>query len=228
MPAEVAAVSSAPATAHLSGRDPFLKESPAKIMTKSIRAAKSATSVHVRGTIVEAGETWRIDARLRKTQGTVRIIMSKSGTIEIIRYDKALFLRGDAKFWKVSLKEQAKKDPRGTAVAMRAFVGKWIQFQGKSPDLKAMVQAASLGSWVSDLEKFRATKRVAGKAVGAMPTVGLAGTAGSQREVVYVAARGVPYPMSEVANNKSCMVTYTEWNKPVRIAKPKPVAVIPL
>ena len=109
-----------------------------------------------------------------------------------------------------------------TAAQAKVLAGRWIGLKG-GPAAKGLLQATSLGYWTSDLGTLKPTKRVAGKVVAKLPTVGLKAAG----VTIYVAAKGKPFPLlvadsTDVRN----VMRFTEWNKRVTFKAPKPFMVI--
>lgn len=221
VPAAVSAVSSGQAAAHLSGRDPFPKKSPAAIQALSLKAAKAAKSVRLVATVNDGTQVIKIDAVMTKTASKGRMVMSAVGTVDLIQYGKVLYLRGDAKFWATATKDDAE-----AAKAAPLLVGKWIQYGGNDAETKQMKDLITLGSWTKILGEFHPAKRVAGKKVAGKATVGLIDTTGKDGGIEYVAAAGAPYPLLMTANDKSLTLSFSDWNKSVKIAKPKGAIVV--
>lgn len=223
-PAVPAVASSDRATGHLSGKDPLAKLTPAKILAKSVAAAKSAKTFRARATgKTEEGEAITIEATVTKTAGQVRVVTGKSGTYTAVRYGKDIFLVGDVAYWMENLADGDDKEPTAKALA-----GKWIQYTGNSAFLTELRKESSYAYWIGDLGTFQPSKRVKGKVVKGKATVGLADDAGADGYTFYVAASGVPYPMMVEANDKSDTTVFSDWNRPIKVSKPKPAIVLPI
>lgn len=222
-PAPSATVSSGATAAHLSGRDPFPKLTPAQILAKSAASAKAAKTVRSRTVMKIGGTTFTVDAVLTRTAGQAKVIRSTGGNYTVVRYGKALYLMGDLKFW-VKVANSNKENP---AFAPK-IAGKWVQLTGSGGALQDLVEMTSLSSLTKDVAGFKATKRVAGTKVRGNATVGLSGTTDGTPAVLYVAATGVPYPLLMVANDRSLSTTYSDWNRTMKIGKPKPVINLPV
>lgn len=74
------------------------KLTPAKIESKARKAAKSAHAVHLSGTLVSKGRSYKLDMRLKEEGGTGQV-STKDATFELLRVGKELYLKADADFW---------------------------------------------------------------------------------------------------------------------------------
>ncbi|MBH5336851.1 hypothetical protein IHE55_19590 [Streptomyces pactum] len=70
----------------------------AKIETKARKAALGARAVHLSGTVVSQGRSYRLDMRLKEDGGTGQV-STKDATFELLRVGEDLYLKADADFW---------------------------------------------------------------------------------------------------------------------------------
>ncbi|MGW1071297.1 hypothetical protein [Streptomyces sp. NPDC002537] len=70
----------------------------AKIQDKARTAARGANAVHLSGSVVSQGRTYKIDMRLKKDGGTGRV-SSDAAAFELLRVGDELYLKAPAAFW---------------------------------------------------------------------------------------------------------------------------------
>ncbi|MFH8365743.1 hypothetical protein [Streptomyces sp. NPDC018031] len=74
------------------------KLSAAKIEDKARKAAEGARAVHLSGTLVSKGRSYKLDMRLKEDGGSGQV-STKDATFELLRVGKELYLKADADFW---------------------------------------------------------------------------------------------------------------------------------
>ncbi|MFI1799110.1 hypothetical protein ACH427_17415 [Streptomyces sp. NPDC020379] len=70
----------------------------AKIQDQATAAARGADAVHLSGSVVSQGRTYRIDMRLKKDGGTGQVATG-AGAFELLRVGDELYLKAPAAFW---------------------------------------------------------------------------------------------------------------------------------
>jgi hypothetical protein len=200
----------------LAAVDPFQGQSPEKIKAEMISVARSATSVRIKTSLKERGETVDMDAVISGCQGKIRIASSRKGTEQIIRNGDDLYISGDKKAWVVSGK---------TTVQASALVGKWVKLTVKDPGHAYARDLTWATSWADSLTRFKPTKRLIDSTIGTTKAVGLYG-AGGEGGKLYLAATGKPFPLSMVSNDGSVQVSFSHWNEAAPIDIPSSDAVV--
>lgn len=74
------------------------KLSAEKIQAKTTQAARSADAVHLSGSVVSNGRTYKLDMRLKADGGTGSVT-TQDTTFRLLRVGEHLFLKADADFW---------------------------------------------------------------------------------------------------------------------------------
>lgn len=87
---------------------------PATITAKAAAAAQAATAVHLAGSVISNGRTYRLDMRLR-ANGGVGEVTSQGSTFQLLRVDSALYLKANADFYASS----GSKDAQAAAGELR-------------------------------------------------------------------------------------------------------------
>lgn len=176
-------------------------------------AARSASAVHVHGTIVLRGVPLTLDLRLVRNVGAVGEMGLKGGTVKLVRVGPTVYMNGDGAFW------TAYGGPRVAGV----YSNRWLKVPTSSQQIAPFVQLTDLdklfGGTIGShgrIEKGGATT-YAGHEVIALGETGNAGG------TLYVAATGKPYPVAVVSpgGGKEGSVAFDDWNKSVSISAPK-------
>lgn len=87
-----------------SGEDPdagtngVAKLTAPKIQSRTVKAAQGAGAVHLSGTVVSSGHSYKIDMRL-KDEGGTGSVTTGGRTFQLLRVKEHLFLKADADFW---------------------------------------------------------------------------------------------------------------------------------
>jgi hypothetical protein len=209
---------SAAHSAAYSATAPFPGKSPAAVLTLSLAAGRKASGVHVKGVVSLDGEVDRVDLVITKAAAKGTFSSTASGSFTLLRIGSTVYLNGDSTFWTTS----------ADAATAKALVGKWVKVTGNDANSKDTRALTTLGYWMSDLASFKVTKRVAGKAVRRLPTVGLLDPR-ADKGTIFVATRGKPYPLLVVSPDAKSSLAFYDWNKRVKIAAPpaKLVVVLP-
>ena len=199
-----------PAAAPTTGRVPFRGWSAKRIKDRAASNARNARSVHVKGSGVGQDETYKWDGVFTKTSGKLSLTSTRQGTLDLVRVGNRLFVAGDEKMWTTW---GAKPDVAAVAA------GKWVEILGNSANTQKIRSFVTMGQWTGLLSGFKPAKRVAGKKVGGQVTIGLY-EPGVGGEVLYVNPTGRTFPVMAESNDKTAVVSYSEWNRSVRIAVP--------
>ena len=192
---------------------PFPGKTPAAVLALSVKAAKAASSFHLHGVAVDTTGTTTMDLVIGKL-GARGSITDSSGTLQLLRVKKTVYLKAGAKYWTVN---------GSTPAQAKLIAGKWIGVKGNGPDLKELLALTSSSYWTAQLATLKPTARVAGKVVAKLPTIGLKATDGT----IYVATKGKPYPLllTDPADARN-IVSFTQWNAKVTFKAPKALMVI--
>lgn len=83
--------------------DAFAAEPVAKIVSSSIADMKAATSLHMKGTVSNAGQQAAIDLSLDRSGNCVGSLGMGGATTEVLRVDGTEYLKGDDAFWKATV-----------------------------------------------------------------------------------------------------------------------------
>lgn len=185
-------------------------KSPIEIISAAKTAADSANSVHVAGSIVNAGTTIALDMELlRGTGGRGRL--SQDGlSFELIEVGGSVYIKGSPAFY----------SHFAGGAAAQLLQGKWLKAPANTGSF------ATLGS-LTDLRKLLdstlsshgtlakgSTSTIEGQEAVGVKDLSRGGT-------LYVATTGKPFPLQITKSGSGGgKVTFSHWNAPVTVTAP--------
>jgi hypothetical protein len=185
-------------------------KSAAAIFSDAKHAAVAAKSVHVVGSLTDAGKPLALDLVLAHGKG--KGTMAESGlSFQIVRIGNAAYIKGSDAF----LRQFA------GAAAAQLFHDKWL----KGPVASGAL--ASLAPLTDIVKLFNGAFGTHGKLskVGETTYKGQKVVAikdASDDSTLYIAAAGTPYPVGATQGGKSKgSITFDHWNESVSIDAPK-------
>ncbi len=183
----------------------------AQVVADAKAAALAAKSVHVAGSITDAGQPLTLDLDLARDKGG-KGTMSESGlAFEIIRVGDRAYIRGSDAF----LKKFA------GAAGAQLLHGKWLQGSATSGDLSALAPLTDIGKLMNGALGGHGKLRNAGETQYKGQKV-VAIEDRTKNGTLYVAATGTPYPVAIVGDKSQAgTVTFDNWNESVSIVAPK-------
>ncbi|HEX4701581.1 MAG TPA: hypothetical protein VH352_05575, partial [Pseudonocardiaceae bacterium] len=207
------------ATACAGQSTPAAPLDPAAVLPAIKSATQSATAVHVKGTIVDHGNTTSLDVQLNR-DGSASGTVAESGTsLTMIVVRKVVYLKFTAALMKAN-----GVDPAGPAGAL--LLNKWVSSESKVlsgtglvAGVKPLVDYTTFTTTL--LNNLGTATAKAGKAdvVDGVPVTAYALTDGT---TVDIAAASPHYMirLAPPASQASGTADFTGWNMPVAIAPP--------
>lgn len=194
-----------------SGSSGEASKSVSEILADARQAALSAESVHISGTIHDAGQTIGLDLTLGKGDGggTMTIQGSK---VDVIRVGNTAYLRAGAPFY---------QQVGAGAAAGRLLAGKWLKLPTSTPNFRQLVELTDLHAFVSQALKPNGTVTKGDeKSVDGQKAIELKSSKGGS---LLVATTGTPYPLEFVGGNgtSSGTVKLTDWGTAKAPGAPK-------
>ncbi len=197
------------------------KLSAKEILDTSLAAANAASSVTVKGSFTEGGETIALDLQLG-TDATKGSITAEGVTVEIR-------VTGGKSYFKLSAQDFATiagqgEDPEVTEAISSLLGDKWIVLSAdeQSDGLGDLGQLGQKDSLLREIFESdgELTVEGTGYAVGA-PVVFLEDS--EESGTIAIQTVGEPYPVQIMAKEASGVITFTEWNAPVVVGAPADV-----
>lgn len=186
-----------------------------QIVSKSQTAAKAASSVHVKGTVVSQGESVTIDMRLKKGVGAKGTVAVGNSPVEILRIGDAAYLKASKEFW-----TQVANAAVGAQLA-----DKYVKGSTKDSTFSSFVSFTDLNAMFDSIFDTSSTSltKVDGKTIGGRKTVGVKDPDPQSGGILYVATTGKPYPMliqSDTTSADKGSVSFDEWDQDVTLTTP--------
>jgi hypothetical protein len=184
-------------------------KTPDQILEATKAAASTATSVHIKGSIVSAGKPVSLDMELLAGKGGKGTISQEGFTIQLVQTGGAVYINGSAAFY---------QHVSGSAAAT-LLQGKWLKAPANSGELASLAELTDLSKLIDaalanhgTLSKGSTTTIEGTKAVTLHDNRG--GT-------LYVAATGKPYPLEIAKSGKEGgRVVFNRWDEPVTLEAP--------
>lgn len=190
------------------------KLSADKIQSRTRTAAKSASSVHLSGTVVSGGGTYTLDMRL-KGDGGSGSVTSKNGTFRLLRVGEHLFLKADAAFW-------SRQDGSGSGDGSAAgkLDGKYVKVPSGDPAYQRFSGFTDKDVLLDGLLTLHGTLTTDGHhEQGGVRTIRIAGDKGAGGSLD-VSLEGSPYPLLLVRAGNAGTLRLSEWGKDFTLAEP--------
>ncbi|MFK8910914.1 hypothetical protein [Streptomyces sp. YS-3] len=224
-------------TASATPADPFAGMTPDAIAEKAVGVTKAAKTVKVAGAGVSDGQHMSLEVtvtRLGNCSGSVHV---KDGTARILKADpKAYYMQADEKFYRAMAKEDG--TPKKEADAMVELLkGRWMKLPTEAPSKSRkrhgkgsdddMGQFCVLSELVSGMDDDKSDRtgmtKGADTVVAGVPAVTLTKKKSDGSAVtMYVAKRGPAHllKVAETGGTEPGTVTFSDYDKPVRITAP--------
>ncbi|MFI5663072.1 hypothetical protein [Streptomyces sp. NPDC051684] len=201
---------------------PFAGKSADRIAADAVKATRQADSMHVKGTTQQkTGGQVTVDLTVdqrKNCEGTVKM----AGTTADVRHlDGTLYLRGDEKYWKATLKQQP-----GAAKLVPKLKDKWVKTPADDSMTQGMCDKQGLvASMDEDKSERQGMKKSGTTSVNGTKALRLTKkTSGGETLSLYVAAEGKPYILRTTSSGgkNPNSATFGDYGKAVRPQEPSP------
>ncbi|WP_055588672.1 hypothetical protein [Peterkaempfera griseoplana] len=192
------------------------RQAPDVIAAKARAAALGASSVHLSGTVVSAGATYRLDMRLKSGGGTGEVV-SGARTFELLRVGSQLYVKGDAAFYSEASSGTSSAGSDSTAASAK-LQGKYVRVHSTDPSYRQLSvftdKAALLGS-VTDLGG--PARKADYRRIDGLRTVAVTTDGGS---TVRVSLQGTPFPVEVDRPGNAGTLTLSEYGRDFTVTPP--------
>ncbi|MGW4387206.1 hypothetical protein [Streptomyces sp. NBC_00063] len=202
------------------GTNGVAKLTAPKIQGRTVKAAQGAGAVHLSGTVVSSGHTYKIDMRL-KDEGGTGSVTTGGRTFQLLRVKEHLFLKADADFWThQDGKGSGGTAHGGTAAAADKLDGKYVKVPQGDPAYKRLSGFTVKGALLDGLLTLhgKVEKGDRGSA-GGVRTVELTGDKGAGG-TLDVSLEGTPYPLRLERAGGAGTLQLTDWGKDFTLREP--------
>jgi hypothetical protein len=184
------------------------------ILDRAVRTTKAATSVRVKGSGKDHGDTVALDMRIAGRHRASGHIWLGRQRVDVIRTGPVLYVSGNARFWRSST---GQRDVSG-------FTGKYLKTSTRDKDFADLLSLMRLSYLLADVAK--PTGQVAKKArttYHGTPAVPLVDEGSG---TLYVAATGKPYVLGLRGDGER--LDFTDYGRRVRVHAPARDRIIPV
>jgi hypothetical protein len=192
------------------------KLSATEIQTKTRRAATSAETVRLSGTVVSNGRTYKLDMQL-KTDGGTGSVTSQGASFRLLRVGERLFLKADAEFWS---QQSGKGGGSADTAAADKLKGMYVKVPSGDPAYKRFISFTDKDVLLDGLLTLHGTLGTDGHhEQSGVRTIRITGDEGSGG-TLDVSLKGIPYPLLLVRAGDAGTLRLTDWGKDFALAEP--------
>jgi hypothetical protein len=181
-----------------------------EIVGEAKRAADSASSVHVSGSVNSGGSPVTLDLNLAAGKGATGQISQNGSTFKIVIDGSTAYISGSDAFYR----------KLGGSAAAQLLAGKWLKVTTSTPEF------ASFGS-LTNMRKLLDTVLVGHGSLQKGPSTTVAGQQAIEVKdttrggSLYVATTGKPYPLQiSKTGSETGAIKFDNWDEPVTITPP--------
>jgi hypothetical protein len=185
-------------------------KSPTEIISSAKAAADGASSVHVIGSIVNAGSTIALDMELLKGTGGRGRLSQNGLSFELVEVGGSVYIKGSPAFY---------RHFAGGAAA-QLLQGKWLKAPANTGSFASLGSLTDLRKLLdSTLSSHGSLSKGATSTIEGQQAIGVKDV--SRGGVLYVATKGTPFPL-EITKGGSGggRVNFNRWNAPVSVRAP--------
>ncbi len=180
----------------------------AEVESLAKKALLGASSVRIKGTVHENGETIALDMHLKGTDGSTGTITQNGTDMHLLIIGKVAYISGDDTFW-------SKTVGKGAVATLR---GKYLKMTSSNPDFKDLLVFGSVTKLAAMFLPDEPLIRIGQQPVNGSRTLILKGAG----DTYFVALDGPPYPLrlSGGDSKTSAVIDFLDYGKPVTLTAP--------
>jgi hypothetical protein len=192
------------------------KLSARTIQTRTVKAAQDADTVHVAGSVVSGGRTYKLDMRLKDDGGTGSVTTA-DGTFQLLKVGEHLFLKAGADFWTHS---DDGKGAHGGGAAAEKLDGKYVKVPSGDPSYKRLSTFTDKKVLLDGLLTLHGTVAKGDRGTsGGVRTIEISGDKGAGG-TLDVSLEGTAYPVRLERAGGAGTLTLTDWGKGITLEEP--------
>ena len=194
-----------------SGDNGIASKSPDQMLATAVQAAQAAKSVHVAGTVRDAGQAIAIDLSITSGHGASGTVAEGSASFKLIEAGGAFYIQPNARFLSKFTHSSA---------AVQLLRGKWLKGSPANSSFQSFAQLTSIKSLMGSLtQDHGALTKGSTTTANGVKAIALHSSKGG---TMYIATTGKPYPLevSKASGTKSGKVTFSDYNKVFSISAP--------
>ncbi|KUJ64694.1 hypothetical protein ACZ90_56910 [Streptomyces albus subsp. albus] len=184
------------------------------IESKARKAARSAGTVHLSGTLVSKGSSYKLDMRLSDEGGSGEVA-TKDTRFQLLRVGKELYLKADASFW--TRKEGSGSD----RAAARKLDGKYVKVPVGDPSYKQLGGFTDKNVLLDGVLGLNGTLSTGDRGeIAGVRTIRVLAAEGAGGSLD-VSLEGAPYPLRLQRAGGAGTIRFADWNKEFPLAAPE-------
>ncbi|GAA2243414.1 lipoprotein [Streptomyces ruber] len=199
------------------------KLSATQIQSRTQAAARAAGTVHLSGTVVSNGRTYKLDMQLAEDGGTGSVT-SEDSTFRLLRVGEQLFLKADKEFW--THEDGDEGDGAADAKAADKLDGMFVKVPADDPVYQRFSGFTDKDVLLDGLltlhGKLTKGERHERSGVRTIRVTGDAGSGGT----LDVSLEGTPYPLLLVRAGDAGTIRLSDWGEEVPLEEPEEDEVV--
>lgn len=202
------------------GDDEALKgKSADEVAAQAVKATRQAESMHLKGSAQQkSGDSLTLDIAVDSEKNCEGTISQQGATAQVRHKSATLYLKGDEKYWRSSLKQQGDADKIVPKVA-----GKWVKMPAGDDQLTGLCDKQGLlAALDEDKSERKGMSKDGSASVDGTSAVKLTKKSDGKTLTMYVASEGKPYILKVTTTGGSApeSTTFSDYNKPVKPEQP--------
>jgi len=187
-----------------------------KIESKARTAAGGADAVHLSGSLVSKGRTYKVDMKLKGNGGT-GVVSTKGTRYELLRVGEELYLKADEGFW---AHQGASGGHSGDAAAADKLDDKYVKVPSGDPSYKRLSGFTDKSVMLDGLLGLHGTITAGDRGeVSGVRTIRILGGQGGGG-TLDVSLEGRPYPLRLQRAGGAGVIRLEDWNKDFKLSAP--------
>lgn len=187
-----------------------------KIESKARTAAGGADAVHLSGSLVSKGRTYKVDMKLKGNGGT-GVVSTKGTRYELLRVGEELYLKADEGFW---AHQGASGGHSGDAAAADKLDDKYVKVPSGDPSYKRLSGFTDKSVMLDGLLGLHGTITAGDRGeVSGVRTIRILGGQGGGG-TLDVSLEGRPYPLRLQRAGGGGVIRLEDWNKDFKLSAP--------
>lgn len=190
---------------------------PTQVVADAVKAAESASAVHMSGNITAQGQQIGIDLTIVKGKGTTGSMTLKGQTVNLIVIGTDAYMKAGTGFWT----QIASKFVGSSASAIASLVAnKWIKFSASDPRFASFTAFTNPNALFESLKTGHGALKNNGETMYKGQSV-VSIVDSSKGATFDVAATGAPYPVALVkTGTDGGTIEFGNWNGSVSVSAP--------
>jgi hypothetical protein len=184
-------------------------KSATAIVADALVAARGATAVDIKGTIVSGGSSITLDLHLVAGRGGFGTVSIGGLGFQIVRIGPKAYFNASTAFW----------THYAGATAASLFKGRWIEESALKGQLASFTPLTDIKQFFSSvLATNDQLKKGSETTVNGQPAIEIVDT--TKGGSLSVATSGAPYPLELKKQGTANLVTFDRWNQAAALAPP--------